>query len=263
MSWQRISAISFQHLLRLRHSLEEVVETFYWPLMDVIIWGLMTSYLSRMGGAGGAVTGFLLGGLILWIVVWRSQQDVSVSLLWDVWHHNLLNIFTTPLSQREFIVGVVILGGIKILATLVVAAGVAYLFYSFNLFSLGFVLLPFFGNLLLFGWITGILVTGLILRFGRGIQNLSWSFLVLLNPVSAVYYPVASLPPLFQMVAKVMPTSYVFEGMRLVLANKALPAIYLLKSTGLNLVYLVLVIWIFNRLFENSKASGRLIKLGK
>jgi ABC-2 type transport system permease protein len=263
MSFQRISAIIVQHLLRLRHSLEEVVDTFYWPLMDVIIWGFMTSYLSRIGGTAGAVIGFLLGGLILWIVVWRSQQDVTISFLWDIWHRNLLNLLTTPLSRWEFVLGVVILGGIKIIATLMVASAVAYLFYSFNLFSLGFILLPFFANLLLFGWIMGILITGLILRFGRGIQNLAWSFLVLLNPVSAVYYPVASLPPLLQLVAQVIPISYVFEGMRLVLANKILPSDYLIKSTGLNLLYLVLVIWIFNLLFEQSRASGRLVKLGK
>jgi ABC-2 type transport system permease protein len=263
MSGQRIGAIIFEHLIRLRHSLEELVDTFYWPLMDVIIWGFMTVYLSRLGGRTGSVAAFLLGGLILWTIVWRAQQDVTVSLLWDIWSRNLLNLFTTPLSHWEFLIGVIVIGAIKIVATLIVAAGVAALFYSFSLLTLGFALLPFLVNLLLFGWTMGVLISGVILRFGRRIQNLAWSFVVLLNPVAAVYYPVASLPPALQAVAKLVPVSYVFEGMRAILAGRPLPLRYLLWSTGLNLIYLLATVWIFHLLFEGARASGKLAQLGE
>lgn len=263
MSVQRISAIIVQHFLRMRRSLEEVTDTFYWPVMDVIIWGFLTVYLSQIGGRTAAAAGFLLGGLILWSVIWRSQQDITVSMLWDVWNRNLLNLFTSPLSPWEFIIGTVILGALKIILTLSVMIGVAFFFYSFNLFRLGFGFLPYIFNLLFFGWTVGILMTGIILRFGRRIQNLAWSFLVLFNPVSAVYYPVASLPAGLQMVARLLPTSYVFEGMRLVLAGQSVPTSYLMMASILNLFYLLAVVWVFHLLFEKARELGKLAQLGE
>lgn len=257
----RVSAIVLEHLLRLRHSFEEIVDTFYWPVMDIIIWGFMTTYFYHLGGATATVISFLLGGLILWTIAWRAQQDIAVSLLWDVWNQNLTNLFATPLTPWEFLIGVVILGAIKIILTIFLVFIIALVFYSFNLLTLGIYFLPFFANLLLFGWIVGIFVTALILRFGRGIQNFAWGFIVLLNPVAAVYYPVSTLPALLQHIAKILPPSYVFEGMRQILSGKSVSPDYLFWAFFLNFVYLILSLWFFAFMFEKAREKGKLVKL--
>lgn len=257
----RVSAIVLEHLLRLRHSFEEIVDTFYWPIMDIIIWGFMTTYFSRLGGATATVISFLLGGLILWTIAWRAQQDISVSLLWDVWNQNLTNLFATPLTPWEFLIGVIILGAIKIVLTVFLVFIIALVFYSFNLLTLGIYLLPFFANLLLFGWTVGIFVTALIFRFGRSIQNLAWGFIVLLNPVAAVYYPVSTLPVALQYIARLLPASYVFEGMRQVLGGKGFSPDYFFLALFLNFVYLIFSLWFFAFMFEKAREKGRLVKL--
>lgn len=261
MKASRIKAIIVEHLLLMINYLGLLVDTFYWPIMDVIIWGFMMLYLNRLGETTEAVVAFLMGGLILWTIAWRSQQDISVSFLFDVWNQNLVNLFTTPLTVWEFLIAVIILGLIKILLTVGAMALVAYLFYSYSLWSLGFSFLPLFANLLLFGWWVGIAVTGLILFFGRQIQSFAWGFIVLLQPISCVYYPLKTLPDFLQPIARLMPTTWIFEGMRAVLTKGSLPTMHLVWATGLNLVYLVLSVFFFRWLFEKSRERGRLAKL--
>lgn len=259
--FSRISAIIVEHFLRLFHSLTEIVDTFYWSAVDVIIWGFMVTFLNTSGGAGVHLAAFLLSGLILWNISWRSQQDISVSLLWDVWNNNLTNLFATPLSVWEFLIGVIALGAVKILLTLTLVLLVAFLAFNFNLLNLGLYLLPFFGNLLLFGWVMGIFITALIIRFGREIQNLAWSIMILLNPVAAVFYPVSVLPNWLQVIAKMLPPSYIFEGMRSVLNGNYEIGNNLIMAFLLNCFYLILSILFFSYMFEQAREKGRLVKL--
>ena len=257
----RVSAIVFEHLLLLRRSFDEFVDTFYWPIMDIIIWGFMTTYFYKLGGETALVISFLLGGLILWTITWRCQQDVSVSLLLDVWHQNLTNLFATPLSIWEFLLGVLILGAIKIIFTISLVFFVALTFFSYSLFQMGIYFLPFFANLLIFGWVVGIFVTALIIRFGRTLQNFAWGFIVLLNPIAAVFYPVSTLPPFLQILSRMLPASYVFEGMRQVLSEGKVASELLFMASILNLIYLILVVLFFSYMFEKAREKGRLVKL--
>lgn len=263
MKIYRIFAIIMEHLITLRRHFEEIVETFFWPVIDIIIWGLMTSYFMRFSESGpGKVAVFLMGGLILWNIVWRSQQDISMTLLRDAWSHNLVNLFTTPLSHWEFLTAVIILGLIKIFLTMVLVIGIAFFFYHFNLFMLGFNLLPFIFNLLVFSWTIGLVVTGLILRYGLRIQALSWSFIALFHPFSAVFYPVSALPGFLQFVSWSLPTAHIFEAMRMVMGGETGGmGWHLIWASGLNVVYLGLGIWFFNFMFEKAREMGKLVKI--
>ncbi len=259
--FSRILAIIVEHFLRLFHSLTEIIDTFYWSVMDVIIWGFMVTFLNTSSGTGATIVAFLLSGLILWNISWRSQQDISVSLLWDVWNNNLTNLFATPLSVWEFLIGVIILGAVKIVMTLTVVLLVAFVVFNFNLLNLGLYFLPFFGNLLMFGWVMGIFITALIIRFGREIQNLAWSIMIMINPVAAVFYPVSALPHWLQVIAKMLPPSYIFEGMRSVLKGNYLVRDYIVTAFLLNCFYLILSLWFFSAMFEQARIKGRLVKL--
>jgi ABC-2 type transport system permease protein len=261
MSLVRIYGIFLEHIFRLRHSWEEIVDTFYWPIMDIILWGFLTIFISKQNGFGAIFVSFLMGGIILWTIVWRAQQDISLSLLVDVWSQNLLNVFGTPLTPWEFLIATILLGFVKILLTLGMMVGLAYLFYSFSLFNLGFYLIPFLGLLLVFGWSMGIFITALIIYFGRRIQNFAWSFLILLQPISCVTYPLTALPDWIKPIALSLPTTHIFEGMRLVLQKKALPSQYLINAAMLDIVYLILSVAIFAFLFERARTEGRLVKV--
>ncbi|MFH1036972.1 MAG: ABC transporter permease [Patescibacteria group bacterium] len=261
MNCQRIKGIIIQNLFQLRHSLEDIIDVFFWPSMDVVIWGLMTTYFIRLEGTVAEIIIYLMGGLILWNIVWRAQQDISVSFLKNIWNRNLLNLFSSPLTIWEFITATMILGIFKIILTLSFVSAVAFLLYSFNIFSLGFYLLPFFVGLIIFAWTVGIIISGLIIRFGMRIQVFAWSLIILFQPLSAVFYPISILPAFLQKVAWFLPTAHIFEGMRQVLKDGTVPSEHLIWAFSLNIIYLVFSIYFFNFMFKKAKESGRLARV--
>lgn len=261
MSTSRIFAIFLEHFLRLIHEFTEIVETFYWAIMDVVIWGFMTAYISKLGQGGELVISLMLGGLILWTIAWRTQQDISLSMMRDIWNKNLISLFTTPLTVWEFMTGSIILGTVKIFLTIGVASGVALVFYKFNILTMGIYFIPFILNLLLFGWNVALFVNSLIIRFGTKIENFAWGFIILLQPLAAVYYPVSSLPGFLQVVSRMVPASHVFEGMRQVYYGGLVSTEHLVWATVLNIIYLGGNVIFFNFMFQKARELGKIVRL--
>ncbi len=203
----------------------------------------------------------LLGAIIFWDLMSQSQRTISTTFLEEVWERNLLNIFVSPLKLGEFLVSSVLIAVVRIIIVGVVMAGLAWMLYQFNLLMFGFYLILFMLNLLIFGWTLGFFTTGIILRFGSAAQVLAFGLVFLLQPFSAVFYPVSVLPQALQYVANILPSTHVFEGMRAVIATGALPVHNLIWAFGTNIFYLVLVLWFFARMFARVKNKGMLMKL--
>lgn len=261
MSFIRIKGIVAQNIFHIRHALEDIIETFYWPIIDIVVWGFITVYVGGIKNPVAGIAGFLLGGIILWTIIWRAQQDISLPFLRNIWNRNLVNIFSTPLTQWEFITGTILLGFLKVIFSILAMAGLAFSLYSFNIFSLGLWFLPFFANLLIFGWILGLIITGLVIRYGMRIQALSWSAIFIIQPLSAVFYPVSVLPDFLQKIAWFLPSSHIFEGMRHVLSGRGLSLEHLIWAFALNIIYLVFAASFFNFMFKKSRENGRLVKI--
>ena len=121
-------------------------------------------------------------------------------------------------------------------------------------------LLPFVFNLLLFGWALGMVSTALIVRWGPAAEPLAWAVPFFVQPFAAVYYPVASLPPALQWVARAIPCSHIFEGMREGLETGAVSWESLALATGLNAVFLALAGMLFVRVMEAARERGLLTK---
>jgi ABC-2 type transport system permease protein len=88
------------------------------------------------------------------------------------------------------------------------------------------------------------------------VQTLAWTGAYIIVPFSAIYYPLSILPDWAQQVAKIIPSSYVFEAMRQHIATGNVPADKLLISFALNAVYLILSILLFIYNFKKSKQKG-------
>lgn len=263
MSLQRIFALFTRHMYLYKRSIPRIMEVFYWPLLDLLIWGFITIYLAQFReNLPGFVT-YFIGALILWDILFRAQQGISVSFLEDVWSKNLLNLFASPLGPAEYILSLMLVGVTKLVIVSAVMAALAWVFYSFNIFIIGISLIPFVINLIVMGWAVGIITTALILRFGQEAEVLAWALGFLFMPVSAVFYPVSVLPSFLQVVAGFVPASYVFEGMRQVIATKTLAVNELLLSSGLNVFYLCFASLFFYLNFKIVKRKGLLVKIGE
>ena len=172
-------------------------------------------------------------------------------------------MFVSPVSIFELMVATCIMGIIKAVITAVVLGSLAFLLYAFNIVSIGILLLPFLISLLLFGWALGMVTMALILRFGKSAEALVWGIPFLIQPFSAVFYPVEVLPDWLQVVAYAMPSTYVFEGMREVLSNGGwLDLKILMIAFSLNILYLVIGAIFFGWMFSQVREKGYLTRLG-
>ncbi|MBI4410995.1 MAG: ABC transporter permease, partial [Deltaproteobacteria bacterium] len=91
---------------------------------------------------------------------------------------------------------------------------------------------------------------------------LIWGIPFLVQPISAIFYPLSVLPPPVQVVSRLLPSTYVFEGMRAVIRDGTMPFHDILIAFGLNLVYFLLAGLFFKWMYAKSRDSGRLGRLG-
>ncbi|MDT7041351.1 ABC transporter permease [Candidatus Nitronereus thalassa] len=263
MNIGRISALIARHMYLYRRSFPRLLEIFYWPLLDLVVWGFITVYLAQEGNSmHGAVT-FFLGALIFWDILFRAQQGVTISFLEEIWSRNLMNLFASPLTAGEFLTATMAMSVFKVAAVSIIMAFSALFFYSYNVFIMGLTLIPFVLNLIAAGWIIGILTMSVIMRFGQQAEVLAWGLVFLFQPISCVFYPVSVLPTWLQPVALANPAAHVFEGMRGVLLNQSVPWEHLGWATGLNALYLLIIITIYQYTFSVCKERGMLVRVGE
>ena len=262
MNWRRVGALILRYTFLYTRSMPRILEMFFWPVMDLLVWGFVTMYLLKAGKAVPSYITFLIGAMIFWDILYRSQQAITISFLEDVWARNLLNVFVAPVRVSEFIAATYVVGFVKIMVIVALLTVLAYSLYSFNLFVMGISLIPLFVNLLLMGWAIGMMTTALIMRLGQSAEALAWGIPFLIQPVCAVFYPLSILPKWLQPISLAIPATHVFEGMRQVLENKGMPVGHLWAAFGLNLLYLAAGALIFSRMFDVARRKGLLAKLG-
>jgi ABC-2 type transport system permease protein len=263
MKVHRIAALVGRHLYLYRRSLPRLMEIFYWPFLDLVVWGFITVYLTRFQGQLPGVVTFFLGALILWDVLFRAQQGITITFLEEIWSRNLMNLFASPLKPSEFLAATMVMSVCKVAAVMLVMIVCAWVFYSYNIFLMGLALVPFVLNLIVTGWIIGVLTTSLIMRFGQEAEVLAWGMVFLFQPISCVFYPMEVLPTWLAPVAWANPAAHVFEGMRAVLGTGTFPLTSLVWASSLNVVYLVLMIVWFHRTFEWCREQGTLVRVGE
>ena len=260
---ERVGAVLLRHLYLYPSSLSRLMEIFYWPVLDLMVWGFLTVYLSRQPGAMAHWTGFLLGAMIFWDILYRSQQAICISFLEEIWSRNLLNLFASPLSPGEFISATMLLSFVKFLLAGIVTVTLAWGLYSFNIFALGFWLIPLVANLIAMGWIIGIITTAIILRYGERAEVLAWGLALLVQPFSAVFYPVSAMPRPLQIVGYALPCTHVFEGMRSLIAAGTIDGLTFTAPFFLNAVYMIAAWAFFRAMYRRAQQEGRLTKLGE
>ncbi len=262
MSPGRVVALASRHLYLYRRSLPRLMEIFFWPLLDLLLWGFITFYLEKVRPDLPTFVKFFLGALILWDVLYRAQQGFSVSFLEEIWSRNLLNLFVSPMRPIEFLASLMCISIFKLLSAAVVTALLAWVFYSFNILLLGVALIPFVLNLTLMGWAIGLITIAVILRYGQEAEVMAWGLAFLVQPISAVFYPVSILPVWLQPFALAMPASHVFEGMRQVVEGGPFPVSSLFTAFVLNGIYLAMATALFYRNLRVVKMKGLLMHSG-
>ena len=105
---RRIAAVLLRHFYLLRSSWTRLAELIYWPLVQMLMWGFLQSYLSQQTSTFARAGGVLVGAVLLWDILFRGQLGFSVSFLEEMYARNLGNLMISPLRASEFIVALMI-----------------------------------------------------------------------------------------------------------------------------------------------------------
>lgn len=255
MSFGRIWAVFLRYFYFFAR-MDHLCDLLFWPILDIFLWGITIVWVQKTEVAHYPLALVVLTGLVFWQIIWRSNYEISVNLLQEFWNRNLVNLFSTPLKLSEWILSLMLAGLFKICITIGIGALIVFLLYSLNIFTIGWAFLPFTASLVLSGWFIGFLSASIMIYFGQRVQMLAWITAYVFAPFSAVYYPVTALPEWGQAIARVLPMTYLFEGMREVLTKGYFSWYHFIMSVVLNLAYLVSTMCLFKWLFDKSRSKG-------
>ncbi len=259
----RISAMVLRYWYLLLSSWPRFLELLYWPVLQIITWGFLQSYISQNDSFFARAGGTLIGAVILWDILFRGQLGFSISFLEEMWSRNIGNLMMSPLKPIEFLIALMVMSLIRLAIGVIPMTLLAWFFFGFNFYAIGLPLIAFFCNLIFTSWSIGIFVSGLVLRNGLGAESIVWTLMFVMLPVACIYYPVSVLPHWLQYVAWALPPTYVFEGMRALLTDHVFRADLMLDSLALNAVLFVASFLIFLALLRSAKRHGSLLGGGE
>lgn len=254
MDLHRIGALVKRNLKLNYRGIDPYIDIFYWPLFDLMLWGFTSRAVQSADGP--SITLVWLTGLVVWQAYIRSNLDMSLNLLVELWAHNVVNVFASPLKLREWIASAMIMGFINGTIVVLFGAIMAYVIYGVNVFSIGFLLIPLFLLLVQSGWIVGFFSAGCIMYGGLKIQKLVWVLGWCFAPFSGLFYAVNILPSWAFVIAKCVPMGYAFEGLRLYAHSGIFPAYQLGIAFLLNCLYGSAALYFFMKMFHKSRVKG-------
>jgi ABC-2 type transport system permease protein len=256
MNASRVGAVVLRILYLYRGSPQRVFPIFIFVAVDILVWGFLTRYLNSVSHADFNFVPALLGAVLLWDFLTRVMQQLTMALFEDVWTRNFLNFFASPLRTSEYLAGLLIVAVITSVLSLIAMLILAQIAFGLSFLSYGAALAPFLMVLFLTGIALGVAACGLVLRLGPASEWLIWPIPMLISPFAGVFYPVTVLPAWMQAIALILPPSYVFEGMRSVVAGQPPPWDRLAIGGTLALIYLALSCVFFFAVYRSVIRNG-------
>jgi ABC-2 type transport system permease protein len=252
----RIGAVVFRQTVTILRA-AWIIEMGYWTLLDIALLGLLakTSAL-LLGNVGSTMVSALITNAVLWYLVFRGALAIGFTLLNDLYDANFIALFATPLRLMEWMVASAIVGSIASFTILLIGWITALFLFNCNVLALGAQTTGIVFSLVISGWIVGLLLTCILLYFGKRWSGLPfavcWSFALF----SCVYYSIDVLPTFLHNIALFVPMAYVFTATRMIVATGSFSWQPIYISFLLNAVYLVVACMLFIVMFARSKKRG-------
>lgn len=251
-----IWALVARYYWALRSTPSRVIRFFFWPLLDVVIWGFIGQWMAKTYDPTSALAWSFVLAMSLSYLVRGTNYELAFTLLDEIHAYNLINLFATPLKLYEWLLAITIYSGLLIMAALLYSMTLISILYgapALMLFKITAVCAP---GLFLAGLWLGFICLSLLLYAGKTALELIPIFGWLFVPFSGVFYPISILPVWAQKVSAFLPMSYFFESIRSYLISGVWNAPQLLIGYALALFYCVLSAGIFVLAFNWTKQYG-------
>src|SRR5438270_8084713 len=110
----RIGAMILRYWYLLLSSWPRLLELLYWPIMQVVTWGFLQTYIAQNANFFARAGGTLIGAVILWDILFRGQLGFSISFLEEMWARNLGTLVMSPLRQIAFLLALMVMSLIRL-----------------------------------------------------------------------------------------------------------------------------------------------------
>ena len=256
IAWHRISALLERHLLLQFRDLYRIVDNFYWPLMDILLFGFTSIWLTKQSGGDERNVLIMLGGLFLWNILMRTYMECGVNVLEEMWNQNLLNLFTVPFTLYDWVAALGVLGFLRCILITFTFACAFWIIFGIKITSFGLPLIIFIILQMLAGWAFGLFCVAALFYWGQKAQTLAWAGGWLLAPFSGALYPIEVLPPWMQKISAFLPTSYTFKAFRTYMQNGMLDIQSIAISFVGNLIVMAFTFALCVSIFNKAKEYG-------
>lgn len=263
MNLLHILGIFYRNAILIRRSVPKLFSLFGFITVELLLWGFITLWVQTIASDDGRTDFilFILSAFIFWSMFDLSQRSFGISFLEEVWSRNVINLFASPVKLIELVVGFALVGIVQALLAFCYVAPLAFVLYALKIWDLGLYIIPFFMNVLVFGWVLGIVSIGMVVRFGPSADILAFFIPFLLLPFSAVYYPVSVFPPSLRKATFILPTRHMFEGMRTAIVEGIVPLDNVLWASVLNVICVILAFLFLYWMLRLARKRGYLSRL--
>ena len=263
MSLIRIYGLFLRHFYLITRSFPRILDLIYWPSIQITLWGIISNFFASYSSYYNNAVGVILTCAILYDFLFRTSIGFNMLFLEEIWSRNFTNLFIAPIKISEIITSLIFTALIRALIGLIPAIILTSPIFGISILDLGFYLFFLFLSLYIFGITLGILVSSGLLRFGPSFENIAWSTMFLLAPFGCIYYPIETLPEIFQKIAYSLPLVYIFEEVRSILLNNIVNYSNIISALKLNLIYFILAVLIFYLAFNGARKKGTLVNIGE
>src|SRR5262245_12027231 len=100
-SARRIYGLVLRYWYVIRSSWPRTAELIYWPLVQMLMWGFLQTYLAQSSSFAAKAAGLFIGAVLMWDILVRSQLGFAVAFLEGIWSRNLGRLLMRPLRPAE------------------------------------------------------------------------------------------------------------------------------------------------------------------
>lgn len=250
-------AIVLRHAYLWRRDINTLLQAFYWPVLDILVWGFLGSWIQNSGAAQFKnYEAAALMGILLWQVVGRGANALVFTLSEELWSHNIINLFSLPLRITEWIIGIIIFYAFSMLMIAAFCMTLIFALYDISVWSTITTFLMFMPPLFLCGIWIGFTCLQIVSTLGKRGAELAFVIAWFFLPFSGAYYPIDVLPAWGKILSSYIPMSYVFQAMRDYLMYEQNPMPLLIKGYTLSALYAICSVLLFIYCFNRSKQKG-------
>jgi ABC-2 type transport system permease protein len=260
-SFHRFFGLSLHYLYSMKRNPARIIEMLVWPSLELILFSLLAVSIRSADSRAETIGLGILSGVVFWNFTARIIQESVSQFLDDAFSRNLQNLLITPFSLLELVLSIIWVSFIKMFLSFALLSIILIVFYPWFFWQVGIQGLFWVVQLLYFGGVLSILALSFVFLFGERLSFIGWFLSMGIQIFSCVFYDRSTLPNIFYWASFLVPSSYVFQSIRMFLQNDKTYNSQSYIAIVLATFYLFVFLIAFKLSFEHARKHGVLTKI--